>query len=109
MSEVFDHNPGQPDDPVAATTWLVSLVGVLLLVAIVLGITAIYYNVKADKVKQEVLSQPYETVEAMRAQQEALLQGPPRRVTRMGETGEVEALVIPIDRAMELVVAEHQR
>ncbi len=45
----------------------------------------------------------------MRAQQEALLQGPPRRVTRMGETGEVEALVIPIDRAMELVVAEHQR
>jgi hypothetical protein len=109
MSDVFDHNPSEPDDPAAAATWVVSLVGVLLLVATILGVTAIYYNVKATEVEEAVLALPYKTVETMRSRQEALLQGPPRRVTRVDETGEVEVLVIPIDRAMELVVAEHQR
>ena len=109
MSEVFEHNPNEHEDPAAAATWIISLVGVLLLVATILGTTALYYKVKANEVEKEVVEQPYDSIEAMRTRQRALLAGPGRLVTRMEATGEVQALVIPIDRAMEIIVAENQR
>ncbi len=56
MSEVYDHNPEEHDDPSAGPTWLTTVVGVLLLVATVLGVTALYYNVKAGEVEREVIA-----------------------------------------------------
>ncbi len=46
----------------------------------------------------------------MRKNQLARIEGTARKVTRVGENGEMEeAFLIPIDRAMEIVVAEHQK
>lgn len=109
MSEVYEHNPDDHDDPAAGPTWLTSAVGVFLLVATLLGVTALYYNVKATEVEKEVIAQPYDAVGEMRKAQLALLEGPARKVTRSEDGQDVEAYVIPIDRAMDIVVQEHQR
>ena len=110
MSEVYDHNPEEHDDPSAGPTWLTTVVGVLLLVATVLGTTALYYNVKAGEVEREVIARPFDAIGTMRKNQLARIEGTARKVTRVGENGEMEeAFLIPIDRAMEIVVAEHQK
>lgn len=106
MSETFDHNLGDHDDPVAGPTWFLGLVGAVLMVVTVLGLTALYYNMKAGEVEVEVIDQPRLDVLELRRQQEQLLAGPPRRVTRDEQGKTVEALVIPIQQAMELVVEE---
>ena len=109
MSDAFEHNPDDHEDPAAGPTWLMGAVGVLLLVAILLALTAMYYNVKAEKVQEEVVSRPFRDIEKLRQSQRALLEDEPRWVTRQEVAGEVQALVIPIDRAMDIVVAEQER
>ena len=77
-----------------------------MLVAIVLGLTAMYYNAKAREIYKVVVSPERLEVLQLRQEQEALLAGPPRWVTRDDAAATVEALIIPIEWAMELVVAE---
>ena len=106
MSDAYEHNPDDHEDPVAGLTWFLGLIGVLLMVVTVLGLTALYYTVKAQEVEVQFIGPERLEVIELRARQEELLQGPPRRVVReeLGET--VEALVIPLDQAMQLVVEE---
>ncbi|MHC4416164.1 MAG: hypothetical protein ACYS0G_12860 [Planctomycetota bacterium] len=106
MTEVYEHNPEDHDDPVATPTWLVGLFGAVALVVIILGLTALYYNAKAEAFREQVLSRDRLDVLELRRQQEALLGGPPRWVERDEQGETVEALVIPIERAMALVVEE---
>ena len=87
MSEVFEHNPDDHDDPSAGPTWLMGGVGAILLVATVLGVTALYYNVKAEEVQVQVISPPIVVVQQLRHEQEKLLTSPARWVTREEETG----------------------
>ena len=106
MSEVFEHNPDDHDDPSAGPTWLMGGVGAILLVATVLSVTALYYNVKAVEVQDQVISRPILSVQQLRREQEQLLTAPARWVPREEVSGTVQALVIPIERAMEIVIAE---
>ncbi len=106
MTEVFEHNPGDHDDPVSGQTWLIGFLGALVLVAMMLGLTAIYYNAKAREINEVVVRPERQEVRQLRQEQESLLAGPPRWVTRDDGAETVEALIIPIERAMELVVME---
>ncbi len=106
MTEVFEHNPGDHDDPVTGQTWLIGFLGALVLVAMMLGLTAIYYNAKAREINKVVIIPERQEVRQLLQEQEALLAGPPRWVTRDDAAETVEALIIPIEWAMELVVAE---
>ncbi len=106
MTEVFEHNPEDHDDPVSGQTWLIGSLGALVLVAIMLGLTAMYYNAKAREIHKVVVSPERLEVLQLRQEQQALLAGPPRWVTRDDGAETVRALIIPIDRAMELVVME---
>ncbi len=106
MTEVFEHNPGDHDDPVTGQTWLIGFLGTLVLVAMMLGLTAIYYNAKAREIHKVVVSPERLEVLQLRQEQQALLTGPPRWVTRDDGAETVRALIIPIERAMELVVME---
>lgn len=106
MTEVFEHNPEDHEDPVSGQTWLIGFLGALVLVAIVLGLTAMYYNAKAREIYKVVVSPERLEVRQLLQEQEALLAGPPRWVTRDDGAETVEALIIPIERAMELVVME---
>ena len=106
MTEVYEHNPGDHDDPSPSPTLLVGVVGTLLLVATVMGTTALYYNVKAKEVFDEVIKpERVEPVEHYRPQQ-AFLDGPARWIERDEQGETVRAFIIPIERAMELVVLE---
>jgi hypothetical protein len=108
MSEVYEHNPNPADheDPLPGPTVLMGLVGVLLLTIILLGLTALYYDTKEEEEREAVWRTAREDVLKLRQAQEALLEGPPRRVVRDEGGRAVEAIVIPVERAMELIVAE---
>ena len=106
MTDVYEHNPQDHDDPVAGPTWLIGFLGTILLVAIMLGTTALYYNVKAGKVDEQVVRPERAEVAKLHRAQEAMLTGPPRWVQREDQGEMVTALVIPIEDAMDLVVAE---
>jgi hypothetical protein len=115
MTEVFEHNPGDHDDPLPGPTWIVGFLGVVLLLVIMLGLTALYYNaVYQEDMKKIVLRDPQE-LEHLRQQQLAILTSPPRlveeKVTVPNQTPPVEqiihALAIPIDQAMQLTVKEY--
>ena len=101
-----EHNLDDHEDPEHFSTLLVGLVGAVMLAVTVMGVTALYYNMKAVKVVEQVINrQRLEPVEHYGAQA-ALLAGPPRWVDRDEQGTQTRAYVIPIDRAMELVVAE---
>jgi hypothetical protein len=106
LTAVHEHNPEHHQDPKAGLTWFVGIVGVLLTVVIVLGLTALYYNVKAEVFQRQVVNEVRAEVQELRRAQEALLAGPPRYIERdeLGQT--VTAYIIPIERAMQLVVEE---
>lgn len=109
LTEVFEHNPDDHEDPQPGLTLLVGVIGAVLLAVTVMGLTALYYNTKAEEVTEEVVDVTrIEPAEHYR-EQEALLTGPPHWVERDEQGKTVKAYVIPIDRAMELVVAESQR
>ena len=98
MTEAFEHNPGDHEDPVSGQTWLIGFLGALVLVAMMLGLTAIYYNAKAREIHNVVVSPVRQEIQQLRQEQEALLAGPPRWVTRDDGAETVEALIIPIER-----------
>jgi hypothetical protein len=106
LTAVYEHNPEDHDDPTAGFTWLLGLVGVLLLVVTILGLTALYYNVKADMFQRQVVSAEREELLELRRGQEALLAGPPRYLERDEQGETVRAYIIPIEQAMEIVVRE---
>ncbi|MHC4080189.1 MAG: hypothetical protein ACYS15_13410 [Planctomycetota bacterium] len=106
MTEVYEHNPDDHDDPTAGFTWLMGLVGALLLVVIILGLTALYFNVKAEMFQRQVVSAERLELQALRREQEALLAGPPRFIEREQQGETVTAYIIPIEQAMEIVVRE---
>lgn len=107
--EHYEHNPGDHEDPVAGPTWLMALVGTILLVVIIFGLTAMYYNAQAEQTRVQMYErEPYE-LRRYKQQQQDLLAGEPRWVSEEVNGEEVQRYVIPIDRAMDLVASESAR
>ena len=107
MTDYYEHNIDDHEDPAASSTWLLGFIGAVLLVVTMLGVTALYYNVKAAEVDTQVVQVEIDEVTEARDRQERRLTDSAHWEER-DDSGEiVRALVIPIERAMELVVAEH--
>ena len=110
MTEVFEHNPGDHEDPLPGPTWMVGLLGTVLLTVIMLGLTALYYNAEHQEDTIKVIQRDPAELENLRAVQFARLTGEPRLEERIAENFQVvEEIVIPIDEAMRLVVEEAGR
>lgn len=108
MSTHHEHNPKDHEDPSAGYTWMIGLVGTVLLVVTVLATVALYYNVKASKVKEVVVDRERIDVKKLRAKQLHVLSNAPHWFEREEESGEIKRyLAIPIDRAIELVIEQH--
>lgn len=107
MTEVFEHNPDDHEDPRAGLTWLLGVIGTLTLVITMLAVWALYYNVKRVQVEETVLAPARQDVVELRQRQERLLVGPPRwiKVDVQGEP--VRRYVVPIELAMDLIVREN--
>ncbi len=107
MTDYHEHNIDDPGDPAASSTWLVGFIGAVLLVVTMLGLTALYYNVKAQRVDETVLKPDINEPKNLRVDQELHLTAPARWVER-DEGGEVtRELAIPLERAMKIVVEEY--
>ncbi|MDY7110405.1 MAG: hypothetical protein SYC29_17385 [Planctomycetota bacterium] len=106
MSEVDRHILTDRDDPAAGPTWVIGLIGVLLLVVAILVTAALMYNSLAREFEQKVGAEAHRELEALRRDQTARLTDPPRWEIRP-DSGEGErSLVIPIEQAMEAMAAE---
>ena len=107
MTEVFEHNPDDHEDPKAGITWFIGAVGALMLAVTMLAVWALYYNVKAQEVEVAVILPIREDVADLARRQEAMLAGSPRWIELVDAQGQpVTRYVIPIERAMEIVVQE---
>ena len=107
MTDHYEHNIDDYEDPTASSTSLVGFIGVVLLVVTMLGVTALYYNVKAKQVDEQVVQVGIDEPKKLRIQQEGRLTAPARWEER-DEGGEVtRELIIPLERAMKIVVEEY--
>jgi hypothetical protein len=108
MSEIYEHNQGDHEDPLSGPTWTVGVVGVILLVVICLGTAAIFYSVFAAELDRKVINQPHLEYEQNRAENLERLDGPPRYELRPDLPEGEKALVIPIEQAMSAMAQEAQ-
>ncbi len=110
MTEVFEHNldPSDHEDPLTGPSWYVGLVGGLILVVTLLGLTALYYNEKTSETQspEKFVAKIPAELEELRAGQKKRLTSPAHREVRDEAGEQITALVIPIDDAMQLVLEE---
>lgn len=112
MTEVFEHNPGDHEDPLTGPTWIIGFLGAVLLAVIVLGLTALVYNATSEEEKEKLILRDPDELNNLRNQQLAQITAAPRwrEVMEKPADSEVEqktrALTIPIDLAMQAIVNE---
>lgn len=108
MSTHYEHNIQDHEDPAAGYTWMIGLIGTVLLVVTVLATVALYYNIKASEDKVARIEPDRKDVKLMRKKQLKVLTDRSRWVEREDESGEIiRHLVIPIDSAIQLVIEQH--
>ena len=102
--------PGeQIDDPESGWTWFLSLVSMVVFIITVFGLIAMYFAFVDWEVERKVTDVPAEEVTDLRAEQEDLLgEYQTYSVIPMGGTEQdsESRIRIPIDQAMEVVIAE---
>lgn len=107
MSEhPIEHNPGDHEDPVAAETWTVTFVGVILFAVTVLFVAALSYSVMLGEREMKVIDAPMEGVVELEAVQSARLEAAPHLEVRPENGGDEKSIVIPVALAIDAVVAE---
>lgn len=101
MTDIHEHNPHDHEDPLPGPSWMVGILGTILLVVIVLGLTALFYDANNRIINEVVITAvPQELLDLKALQQERLDKA------HLDIFDEEIALVIPIEQAMELVVEE---
>lgn len=100
MSEQFEHNPGDHEDPEIGSTWMVGLVGTIVLIVIVLALTAMHYNIEQQQVREKQLERDISTVRMLRQTHREHLE-------RWWVDEDADRVGVPIEHAMELVVEEY--
>ena len=90
---------GADADPPSGATSLIGVVGTIIIIAIVLGLEALYYFSAAEERKEKVYQREYQTRTALHAEQVANL----NRFRLDRDTGRAE---IPIELAKDLVLKE---
>lgn len=109
MSEHFEHNLGDHEDPVPGPTWLLGAIGTVLLLVILFGLIALFYNAYNDAREAKVMTRKPWNLEQYQMEQQRKLTGPPRTEVRFFAGDDRELFIIPIDDAMRLVVEEGGR
>jgi hypothetical protein len=108
MSDVYEHNIGDHEDPVPSATWLIGFLGAVLLLVICLGITALAYSEQHVEFVDKVETATVEQLQQLRQEQEARLNAEPHWQITKTDAGEDKALIIPLDQAMQAVIGEYR-
>ena len=102
MSDVAQHNLDDREDPAPGPLWLVAILGIFLFIVTVLVMTAVYYNQQSLEDESKLYTPIAKEIEDLRAEQQARLATP-----HLDQFEDEIALVIPIDRAMQLITEEY--
>jgi len=92
------------DDPEPGMTWFITLASAIVLTALVLGLSALYYGVADQWTQEMVISKPAEQYERLRNDQLSLLAAPRRFEVLDADGNPVSRIGIPIGQAMEALV-----
>jgi hypothetical protein len=103
MHDVYEHNVGDHEDPLPGPTWILTILGSVLLLVVVLGVTALFFNADERMVDDKTQLATYPQFENLKAEQLARIHGPPRRVEIVENDRVVDTVVIPIEIAMEKI------
>ena len=110
MSDHHDHHDDiliDQEDPAANPTWLMMALFVALFVVTIIGVAAINYKFDFDEMERKEIDAAMVEADNMTAQQLTKLEGPAHIREYENEFEEVEqAIVIPIDQAIDLIVTE---
>jgi len=106
MSEHASVIPGQLDDPEPGSTWFFSLAGIVILVALVVAASVMYFHVENREVDEKVVDPAYAKLETTRAGWREQLGSYQRYAWTQPDGKIVQKVRIPVDRAMELVAQE---
>jgi hypothetical protein len=106
MSEHASVIPGQLDDPEPGSTWFFSLAGIVILVALVVAASVMYFHVENREVDEKVVDPAYAKLESTRARWREELGSYQRYAWTQPDGKSVQKVRIPVDRAMELVAQE---
>jgi hypothetical protein len=88
------------DDPNVANSALVGIISAILLFVIIVVLQAYFYRAEQQELDRKVLTQPYEALQQLDAQQL-------EQLNSYGWVSQADGTVrIPIDRAMELIAEE---
>jgi predicted small secreted protein len=98
--------PTQLDDPEPGSTWFFSLAGIVILVALVVAASVMYFHAETRETDVKVVDPAYAKLEAVRGTWREQL-GSYQRYPWTEPDGKVTQKVrIPVERAMEIVVKE---
>lgn len=100
MSDNFEHNPGDHEDPLPGPTWIIGILGAVLLGVVILGVTALFFNADSRMVDDKVMTSAYPEYQNLKAEQLAKIEGQPRIVQVNENDRVIDTVVIPIDQAM---------
>lgn len=103
MHESYEHNPGDHDDPLPGPTYILTILGSVLLGVVVLGVTALFFNADERMVLDKTQLAKYPQFEDLKTEQLAKIEGPARKVEVNENDKIVEAVVIPIEVAMQKI------
>jgi hypothetical protein len=92
------------DDPEPGRTWTVSLVGIIILAALIIAISVIYFRTEQAEVNAKVIEPEYLALKDLRGAQESLLASTGTYTIEIGGTA-VERRRIPVTEAMRLMAA----
>ncbi len=104
MSQVYEHNPGDHEDPLDGPTWLIGIVGTGLLIVIVLGLVALFYGAYDREQETQVVTREVAQLRAHLDEQRERLEGPEREAQRELNGEEKTVRVIPIGDAIDRYV-----
>lgn len=99
--------PADHEDPLSAPTWVVGIVGGVIFVACVLGVSGLLYDLLGVRRGEVVLDATQgKPVDRLTEAQLARLEGPARRELRPDSPEGDASIVIPIEDAMQLLIED---
>jgi len=106
MSTAPANPAAQIDDPEPVSTWVVSIVGTLLIVATIVFVCCVYFIAAEREFTAKVVDAPDLGPAALKAGQQALLGGYGSYTMTDAAGKERKTIRIPVEKAMEALVAE---